>query len=244
MARFKDEESRLAFYVNKYGEEEGRRRYEEAVAKDTPSDPMADQQGSILGSGERTPRRRGRKPNPREVYTAVASAVYMADTGACFLFPAWVEDRLTQQEIGALGQALGDEIMSSEYLTRMLMKAQTNSVHVKLAYTVAMIAIPRMAKHGMIPAGFIVTEDTSAETDTTPVPMEAGAAHGDRGDDGIGQVNTGEQDTGNTEIPSGAEEQSGRRDVPWSTERILRFNNGRPTGLPVGAAPEVGESTE
>jgi hypothetical protein len=241
MARFRDEESRLAYFVKKYGEDDGRRRYDDLVAKES-GDPMP-LQGSP-NTGERAPRRRSRKPNPQEVYTATASAIYMLDTGACWLLPVWQEDRLTAEEIGRLGVALGDEILSSEYLISLLTKAQKNSVHIKLAYTLASIALPRMVKHGMIPAALAAqVGENDAETDAASVPVESGSAHGDRGDDGLGEIHFGSASTERAEVPAGAAEQGRSGYVSTDTGERVVFGNGRPSGVPPGFASEVREAT-
>lgn len=53
-------------------------------------------------------------------------------------------------------------MLSSERLTRWFVQAASSGVHVKLGYALTAIALPRLKKHGMIPA--IVPVPSLSET--------------------------------------------------------------------------------
>jgi hypothetical protein len=183
MPKFTSEAKRREFYYNRYGEEEGAKKYAEALERDgriSPDGPLDTPQPSILGSiPERTPRRpqptiNPKNPSKKEVTAAVGAGLAIANKGVQFVWPPWKEDELNPLEIGLLADALADEILSSKTLTRLLVKAKENSVHVKLAYVLAIIAIPRLEKRGLLP-DFFGTQELSGEGEGVN-PMEAATA--------------------------------------------------------------------
>jgi hypothetical protein len=155
--RFKSDEDRQQYYIDKYGEEEGWQRFQASLAKQgraMPDEAMDSPQASILH--ERAPRRASpsagnRKPSKKEVTSAVGAGIALANKGLVFLWPPWVEDMLNPMEVGLLADALADEILSSRQLTKLLVSAASNSVHMKLAYVCAIIAVPRLQRRGMLP---------------------------------------------------------------------------------------------
>lgn len=156
MPRFSSEESRLKYYTDKWGEEEGLARYERAAgAPPSPDSPLDAEQPSLrfAGTAEKTPKRRSKKPAKKDVVESLAAGIALGDTGLAWFYPPWREDRLQHEEIGRLADALADEILYSERLTQWIVQAQKSSVHIKLAMVCASIALPRMARHGMLPAG-------------------------------------------------------------------------------------------
>lgn len=73
--------------------------------------------------------------------------------------PVWTaEDQLTGTEIGRLTAALGDEVLTNRELAiwfTRLGKAAGNNAHARLVMVMASIAMPRLARRGMIPEEFI-----------------------------------------------------------------------------------------
>lgn len=162
--RFNDEAERRAYYHDKYGDFDGEKRYRAARTRRKQGPPPAaeadapiDQpQGSLLDQlQEKQPKRRQAKPTKTQLTLTVANGIALANTLAGMAYPPWREDALNFEEIGRLADALADEILHSEKLTAWVMKATKNSVHVKLGLVVAGIALPRMQRRGMIPAGMM-----------------------------------------------------------------------------------------
>lgn len=208
------EAARRAFYVRKHGEEEGEERFQQW---------MLEHEGeAIRQDGDVSPKPRARpagKPRPADVYAAMATAIYALDTCATWVSPTWVQERLTQEEIGRLAQATGDEVLNSKQLTAWLMRASKSGVHVKLALVVASIAIPRMKNHGMLPAQ--VAADAA--------DVASGGARSNQWTDGQWEVGADEQAPGYEELVRTPEEQSGFDEVPENTPEPIRGRNGRPT---------------
>jgi hypothetical protein len=183
MARFKDEASRRAWFHERYGEEEGETRYQKALQK-TPADPPldAEQDGGDLLNGvlrkgkaaERMPRRARKRPDKRELMMAVGAGVAAVNSLAAGVYPPWSDDRLSHEEIGRLSDALVDEILNSERLTHWVLHAKEQGVHIKLAYALATIALPRMAKHGMIPPEMVGM--VGGQMPASEIPPEMAAA--------------------------------------------------------------------
>lgn len=146
----------------------------------------------------------------------MGTAIYALDTGATWIFPTWAAERLSQEEIGRLAQATGDEVLNSKQLTAWLMKASKSGVHVKLALVVASIAIPRMVNHGMLPGEMADVAD-----------MESRRARGDFGPDGFGEVSPDEPPAGYEELVRAPEEQGGFDEVPEDAPHPIRGRNGR-----------------
>ncbi|HEV3129583.1 MAG TPA: hypothetical protein VGY32_11405 [Solirubrobacteraceae bacterium] len=159
MARYADENARRAYYVKKYGEVEGERRYRKAGAPKPPlaeDAPLEQPQGSLLEQlTEKRPRRRVPKPSRNELILQVGTGIALLDQATMWVYPPWREESLSHEEIGRLADALADEILNSEKLTAWVQKAAKNSVHMKLGLVIAGIALPRMQRRGMIPAGMM-----------------------------------------------------------------------------------------
>src|SRR5580692_386920 len=115
------ETARHAFYTRRYGEEEGERRFEEWMDKADQESVAPRQDGSVAPERPRSSGGgRTSKPKPADVYAAMATAIYALDTGTTWIYPRWAEERLTQEEIGRLAQATGDEVLNSKQLTAWL----------------------------------------------------------------------------------------------------------------------------
>ena len=122
---------------------------------------------------ETPPRRRGRQPGTRnkpklipgsaklsatqqkQVQTGLTFAVMGMDFGAAAILPKFWEtpaDRLQQDEVALLVSALYSELESFPRALLWLASVAEAGVHFQLAYVVAMIAAPRLARHGVISA--------------------------------------------------------------------------------------------
>lgn len=228
------ETARRAFYTRKYGEEEGEERFQSWMdAKDQGASPRQD--GSVAPDRPKSSGSRGgAKPKPNDVYTAMATAIYGVDTAATWFIPTWKDERLTDDEIGRLARATGDEVLNSKQLTAWLMKASKSGVHVKLALAVASIAIPRMVNHGMLPAQ--VAADAA--------DVASGGAHGDHWPDGLGQIYPDEPVAGYEEPLGGPQEQSGFDQVPPESLVAHGRRNGRSTAAEDNLATAIREASE
>lgn len=209
------EAARHAFYTKRYGEEEGERRFEEWMDRqDAGESPRQD--GDVNEKPKPRPALRG-KPKPADVYAAMGTAIYALDTGATWIYPSWAAERLTQEEIGRLAQATGDEVLNSKQLTAWLMRASKSGVHVKLALVVASIAIPRMVNHGMLPSGM--------EADAAD--LAGRGAHGDHWPDGFGEVDLDVEMAGDPDAFRSAEVEGGLDEVPEQPTYTHGRRNGR-----------------
>jgi hypothetical protein len=167
-------------YYSRYGEEDGERRFAEWQAKSLSTEEAPTQGGPA--TGEAVPRRRSsKKPTAKDVYEATGAAIYGADQVGAWVFPTWAAMRLNDEEIGRLARASGDEVLNSEKLTKWLMQAQKSGVHVKFALAVGSVALPRLIALGYLPNPAGAPGNAAAD-------VEGGRAHGDRGDDGVRQV--------------------------------------------------------
>lgn len=133
------------------------------------------------GADESAPKRRGRprgstnKPRQASAKEQAEALLNLVNAGLAFGSP---EDALNKDEMEALAQALADDPWTAKYLT----VTGRYSAHANLVIAVALIAIPRMQRHGIIP---------SASEPFAPVPMEAGGAYGNHWGNGFGQDDAG-----------------------------------------------------
>jgi hypothetical protein len=210
------EAARHAFYTKRYGDELGEEKFQEWMDRqDLGESPRQDGQVAPDRPAPRSAGGRG-KPKPADVYAAMGTAIYALDTGATWIFPTWQAERLTQEEIGRLAQATGDEVLNSKQLTAWMMRASKSGVHVKLALVVASIAIPRMVNHGMLPGEMADVAD-----------MESRRAHGDYRPDGQWEVPVDEPMAGDPDAFRGSEVEGGQYEIPESEAHPIRGRNGR-----------------
>jgi hypothetical protein len=113
--------------------------------------------GPSTGSGTRSridvaPKR---KPPiaPQKVAQNVGICIVLLQGAVMQVRPDWAEDQLTPGELGELSYALTDELMSHERIVAWINKAAGAGVHIKLAMVCASIALPRMARRGLLPVG-------------------------------------------------------------------------------------------
>lgn len=128
----------------------GRIRHDEFCPRRTGARPTVENGNAT----ERAPRARGPRGFDR---TKTAADIYEgigAIQGVVFgmVRPDWAGDALTPEESQALSVALADEIATNKRLREWLKKLQDAGPHARLAFVLTMIALPRLARHGMVPS--------------------------------------------------------------------------------------------
>jgi hypothetical protein len=120
----------------------------------------------------------------RQIKSEFALLLWVADQGAAAAAPTlWTtpDDRLQEAERNALVSVSYNEIEARfPQLLRILAKAQESATEAALIYTVAMIAAPRLARHGIIPRELasailfapLVAQSAPGQSATTAVGAE------------------------------------------------------------------------
>jgi hypothetical protein len=160
----------------------------------------------------------------RQIKSEFAVLLWAADQGAAAAAPAlWTtpDDRLQEQERTALVNATYNELEARcPELLKLLAKAQESATEAALIYTVAMIAAPRLARHGVIPESFasailfaplIAQSVASREPGASAVGAEP-APQPDRAN-GYGQVDVGQPLVEGAPVHAGAAVQAGLSDL-------------------------------
>jgi hypothetical protein len=160
----------------------------------------------------------------RQIKSEFALLLWGADAAAASAAPAlWTtpDDRLQEQERTALVNATYNELEARcPELLKILAKAQESATEAALIYTVAMIAAPRLARHGVIPESFasailfaplIAQSVASREPGASAVGAEP-APQPDRAN-GYGQVDVGQPLVEGAPVHAGAAEQTGLGDL-------------------------------
>jgi hypothetical protein len=125
---------------------------------------------------DRPPRRRKQPLQRDKVALGVGAALAAAQSLILSLRPDFAEDALNDQEFKALSYALADEVLASERLTNLALRLSKSGPHVNLAVTVAMIALPRLQRHGLIPAISVAPQNGAVPRESEPIP-ETEAVH-------------------------------------------------------------------
>jgi hypothetical protein len=199
------------------------------------------------GKGETAPKRPDLKPGAKPAIPAAAAKqiksegallLWVADNAAAAALPQfWVtpDDRLQEQERTALVNASYNELEARcPQLLRFLAKAQESATEAALVYTIAMIAAPRLARHGVIPpelASAILFAPLIAQSATTGQPATAGvgaesAPVADR-PDRDGQEHAGQPFVEGAPVQAGAAQQTGRGDLRHAQDDPNGARNGR-----------------
>src|ERR1700730_4776792 len=139
------ESARRAYYVTKYGDEEGEERFQAWMLEhdnETPKDQDAPKPKARPRS--RAKQKLDHDPTAQPVAIGIATADKIV---AQFLYPPWREEQLTDEEIGRLAHATADEIIQSETLTKLVLSvtefASKGGAHTRFAIAVAYIMYPR-----------------------------------------------------------------------------------------------------
>jgi hypothetical protein len=160
----------------------------------------------------------------RQIKSEFALLLWGADAAAAAAAPAlWTtpDDRLQEQERTALVNATYNELEARcPELLKILAKAQESATEAALIYTVAMIAAPRLARHGVIPESFasailfaplIAQSVASREPGASAVGAEP-APQPDRAN-GYGQIDVGQPLVEGAPVHAGAAVQAGLSDL-------------------------------
>jgi len=245
------EEARRALYVRRYGEDAGAEKFEEWQAKAESRDEPLQQAGSNV-AGERAPKRTPRKSSKVDkeaMATGIAALIAVSDVGLAELSPKWASvPRLTGSEellqklvadtfgggneIERLAAAIADVVHGNEWLTSVLASAKKSSGSLKLLAVIGAILVPRLIAAGIIPSPFGGPADV-------PADVESGGTHGDRGDDGLGQVGPDVAPVADTTPLHSVEVQSGFGTLPGSAASLNGRRDARPETFAPRAASEV-----
>ena len=239
-------EARRAYWIKRLGEEKGEERFQKFLEKESSkrAEPVrADFQPQSAelppARGESEPAGpKGRKKQKVTALLGVSLAV--TDKTVAVVDPRWEPYQATPQEIGAIADALADEILRSNKLTQWILKAEKNSTHLKLFWVLSQYAYPRLVMSGKMPQGLF-----GGETIPTPeaaVPMESGAAYGAGGTDREREIDFSLGTAGNTSLRSDSQVQGGLGEVPQYDIDAGLYEDGRPQGEPAGFEPAVFEA--
>ena len=179
------------------------------------------------GSGrERAPRRAPKKPTKTELMQALGTGISLIQTGILLVSPEFAEDALNNREIAMLSDALADEALASERLSRWIVKAQEQSVHMKLAYVCLTIALPRLQRRGILNLEEVTGTGNTQQNpgSDAAVPVESWGAYGDRGGHGLGEEYVSGVAPVGSPIHSGAAHQTGRGVVQNGSQDTEGFN--------------------
>ncbi len=218
------ESARRAFYVTKYGEEEGEERFQAWMLEHEQDAQRQDSDATTPPKAKPRAKSRGKQKLDHDpVAQQVAVGIATLDNAvAKFVYPPWTEEQLSNEEIGRLANATADEIINSETLTRWFIQvtefAQKGGAHTKFAIAIAYIMYPRMVRRGMIP-DFLGAADVA--------DVEGRGAHGDHRSDGFGEVDLNEQVAPDPGPLRGAEIEGGFDQVPQHPTGAHGRRNGR-----------------
>ncbi len=179
----------------------------------------------------------------RQLKSEFAFVVWCGDQAAASFRPQWwntPEDRLREAEIGALSSAVYNELEArAPWLLKLLAKASESAPEAALLYTVAMIALPRLARHGATIAGVKITPELANAVAIAPflaAQQHAGPGAASVGTesthvadrpDRYGQVDVGGAPARGTPVHAGAAVQTGRGDLQNGSGDPDRARNGR-----------------
>lgn len=177
----------------------------------------------------------------RQIKSEFALVLWAADVGAAKAVPQYwntPEDRLQDDERTALVNATYNELeRRAPKLLKYLAKAQESATEAVLIYTIAMIAAPRLARHGVIPpelasaivfAPIIIANVQQSVTPDGPAATVGAepASQPDRAN-GYGQIDTGEPAAPGAPIQVSPPEQTGFSDLRHGPGDPHSSGNGR-----------------
>jgi hypothetical protein len=174
----------------------------------------------------RSPSRR--KPSAASVEKVVGGLLGVTQEMALQQVPALREDELSAEELGLLSKATAAEILGNKWALEWYMRLIDGTVtgpHSRMAATVMLIALPRLVRHGVIPAKLggalfsivatVLFADDQLQLRARPggpgaIPPAPGGAHRPDREDGLGEVGIREGAPGAPEVPDFLQEQAGR----------------------------------
>jgi hypothetical protein len=179
----------------------------------------------------------------RQVKSYFAFGIWSADQALGGFRPdLWQtpEDRLTEGEIIGLRDAIYAELEArAPWVLKWLMTAGGSAPEAMLLYTLAMIALPRLARREVTILGTKITPEFARAVVFAPIiaqqlTRDAGAtgvgaepAHVDHRTDRNGQEHAGQPFVAGAPIPPGAAVQTGLGDVPDGSGNPNGARNGR-----------------
>jgi hypothetical protein len=212
-------------------------------------DQAEDQAAGARSSAETAPKRPEIKPATKPAVPAAAAkqiksefsfALWLADQGAAKAVPRyWItpDDRLADDERTMLVNATYNELEARfPKLLKALAKVQENATEAALLYAIAIVAAPRLARHGVIPAELASAivfapiilanaQQSVAESDASAVGAES-ASQPDR-EYRNGQIDASGAPTPVAEIRIDPPEQTGLGDIFNGSGDPDRARNGR-----------------
>lgn len=175
----------------------------------------------------RKPRGR-RKPTANQIAQNIGTILELGNATALQLAPSYAPDSLQQYEIELLSKAAAAEILANAQLLRWYQSFGTSITgpHTLAAAALIAIALPRLARRGMVPAHLagmgtslaLGMSNVGAEVGTDEpsgpaVQDDAGGAHSDNGTDGLREVHVGPGAPGLAFVPADSAFETGRRPV-------------------------------
>jgi hypothetical protein len=166
--------------------------------------------------------------------------------------PELKEDALTPRERILLADALAEEATNSTSLHRWMAKVGKQKKHAKLGMVLMAIALPRLARHGMIPsegiddvaeqlASQLETGSSSGPSGSSPtgpdvpwdaVPMAAGGSPFSDRRNGVGEVNLSGVAAESAPLRSDSENQDGRHSVAGTSNGEIPSSHEESTPKP------------
>lgn len=173
--------------------------------------------------------RRSRKPTANQIATNVGTTLALLQIGVTQFVPLG-EDALNPGEIGMLAVAAADEILANATLLKYYQSVGANVTgpHTKMAAALVAIALPRLARRGLVPDEValmgvslaIQMVNSGATTEFGPdiaedatVQGDAGAAHSDNGHDGFREVRVGPGAPGLALVPTDSADEAGQHPI-------------------------------
>lgn len=157
---------------------------------------------------ERTPSRRGKLGSDEQKRAKQMLGIILAglDNGAHAMLPkVWTaEDKLKADEAVMLVGASYDELEAlAPDVLRWLAEAAASSVHISFAWAIAMVAVPRLERRGIVPEG------TTTLITLAPFYMAAGGAPVRSGPDRNGQEHPPRVVAAAVDVPDGTPDEVG-----------------------------------
>lgn len=172
---------------------------------------------------EKAPNRPGVKVGSAQVKQSIALMLSGTQSILIGLQPELAEDALTAQEIGMLSDVLADEVNESPTLKRWIAQAGKQSTHIRLVVILVMIAAPRLARRGLIPAG---SENVAAS-----LAVATRGTYDDSGGDELGEIDFGGGGpVAEAQVPDSDSDENG----PLPPPNPISSANGHQNGADIG----------
>jgi len=179
------------------------------------------------GKRERKPAKR--QPKAGEIKSLLATTLVAGDALAGLLAPrVWTQDdRLQPSETTLLVDAIYTEIAQYPGVLAWLAAASGVSTHLNLALVLATVALPRLARHGLVPGELAYLAAAAG--------LAAGGALGGDRPDRDGQVDAVVGAAPAPAVPADLQEQAGLGAL-WGADVSQGEGYGQPADIAAGAA--------